>query len=325
MAGSLGKPSAGPYLVGMTNDTDAWLERRRLARRLNWWRLVAVLAVVVAALGALYWGDPGNVIRRHQAHVARLEINGVIAENDWWMEKLHEAATDDRVKALIIHINSPGGSTYGGEALFQAIRKVSERKPVVSVIGTLGASAGYMIAVAGDQVLARETSLTGSIGVLFQTAEFSKLMEKIGVSAETIVSGPLKAEPNPTRPMSPEGRAQIQRMVQETHVWFVNLVAERRNLPSETVARLADGRVYSGRAALENRLIDGLGGLAEARDWLARNRGIAAELPLHDIPSEPPTGWLDGVGSRTFASLIGKSLFSERLKLDGLVSLWHPE
>lgn len=309
----------------MSNDTDAWLERRRLARRLNWWRFVAVLAVVVAALGALYWIDPGNVIRRHQAHVARLEINGVIAENDWWMEKLHEAATDDRVRAVIIHVNSPGGSTYGGEALFQAIRGVSEHKPVVSVIGTLGASAGYMIAIAADQVLARETSLTGSIGVLFQTAEFSKLMEKIGVSAETIVSGPLKDQPNPTRPMSPEGRAQIQRMVLETHAWFVKLVAERRNLPVETVAGLADGRVYSGRAALENRLIDDLGGLAEARDWLAQNRGIALELPLHDIPSEPPTGWLDGVGGGALAGLIGKSLFSERLKLDGLVSLWHPE
>ncbi|MFN4309772.1 MAG: signal peptide peptidase SppA [Ferrovibrio sp.] len=309
----------------MSNDTDAWLERRRLARRLNWWRFVAVLAVMVAALGAFYWVDPGNVIRRHQAHVARLEISGVIAENDWWMEKLQEAAEDDRVRALIVHVNSPGGSTYGGEALFGAIRRVAEEKPVVSVIGTLGASAGYMIAIAGDQVLARETSLTGSIGVLFQTAEFSKLMEKIGVSAETIVSGPLKDQPNPTRPMSPEGRAQIQRMVQETHAWFVKLVAERRNLPVETVSRLADGRVYSGRIALESGLIDGLGGLAEARDWLARNRGIAAELPLRDIPSEPPTGLLDGVGSRAMSAFFGKSLFSERLKLDGLISLWHPE
>jgi protease-4 len=309
----------------MSTDTDAWLERRALARRLLRWRIAAVLALLVLALIGLYRLDPGNLLAKRQAHVARLEISGVIAENDWWMEKLDEAAEDDRIQAVILHINSPGGSTYGGEALFQAIRKLAAHKPVVSVIGTLGASAGYMIAIAGDHVLARETSLTGSIGVLFQTAEFSKLMEKVGVSAETITSGPLKAEPNPTRPMTAAGRAQIQSMVDETHAWFVDLVASRRDLPREQVARLADGRVYSGRAALENKLIDGLGGLAEARDWLAQSRGVPAGLPLRDIPPDPPTGLLDGLGSRTFATLLGKSLFSERLRLDGLVSLWHPE
>lgn len=309
----------------MSTDTDAWLERRALARRVARWRVIAVLAVLALVLIGLYRLDPGNLLAHRQAHVARLEISGVIAENDWWMEKLAEAAEDDRVEALILHINSPGGSTYGGEALFKAIRKVSEHKPVVSVIGTLGASAGYMIAIAGDHVLARETSLTGSIGVLFQTAEFSKLMEKVGVSSETITSGDLKAEPNPTRPMSPAGRAQIQSMVNETHAWFVDLVASRRDLPREEVARLADGRVYSGRAALQNRLIDDLGGLSEARQWLAQSRGISPALPLRDIPPDPPAGMLDGLGSRTFAALFGKSLFSERLRLDGLVSLWHPE
>ncbi|PJI37633.1 signal peptide peptidase SppA [Ferrovibrio sp.] len=309
----------------MSSDTDAWLERRTLARRATRWRIVAVLALLVLALIGLWRLDPGNLIAQRQVHVARLEISGVIAENDWWLEKLKEAGEDDRVRAVILYINSPGGSTYGGEALFQAVRQLSEQKPVVSVIGTLGASAGYMVAIAGDYVLARETSLTGSIGVLFQTAEFSKLMEKVGVSAETITSGPLKAEPNPTRPMSPAGRAQIQNMVNETHAWFVDLVASRRDLPRDEVAKLADGRVYSGRAALQSRLIDGLGGVAEARDWLARTHRIPADLPLRDIPSEPPAGLLDGLGSRTFATLVGKSLIPERLRLDGLTSLWHPD
>lgn len=309
----------------MSTDTDAWLERRSLARRATRWRIVAVLALLVIALIGLYRLDPGNLIAQRQVHVARLEISGVIAENDWWLEKLQDAGEDDRVRAVILHINSPGGSTYGGEALFQAIRKLSERKPVVSVIGTLGASAGYMVAIAGDYVLARETSLTGSIGVLFQTAEFSKLMEKVGVSSETITSGPLKAEPNPTRPMSPAGRAQIQSMVNETHTWFVDLVASRRDLPREDVAKLADGRVYSGRAALQSRLIDGLGGVAEAREWLARTHQIPLALPLRDIPPEPPVGMLEGLGSRTFDALLGKSLIPERLRLDGLVSLWHPD
>lgn len=309
----------------MSFDTDAWLERRKLARRVNFWRFIAVLAVVAGAIGLLYWIDPGQVIQRRQDHVAHLEIGGIIAENDWWMEKLREIAEDDRSKALILYVNSPGGSTFGGEALFVATRKVAERKPVVAVIGTLGASAGYMTAIAADRVYARETSLTGSIGVLFQTAEFSKLMEKLGIGAESIASGPLKDQPSPIKPLSPEGRAQIQRMVMETYDWFVNLVASRRNLPREQVLALADGRVFSGRAALEHGLIDALGGVEEAREWLAQNHGISTQLPLREVPPERPRDGWGGLAGRAFSALFGKSLFPERLRLDGLISLWHPE
>lgn len=309
----------------MPFDTDAWLERRKLARRVNFWRFVAVLAVVAGVIGLLYWVDPGQVIQRRQDHVARLEIGGIIAENDWWMEKLKEVEEDDRAKALILYVNSPGGSTFGGEALYVAARKVAERKPVVAVIGTLGASAGYMTAIAADRVYARETSLTGSIGVLFQTAEFSKLMEKLGIGAESIASGPLKDQPSPVKPLTPEGRAQIQRMVMETYDWFVRLVAERRQLPRERVMALADGRVYSGRAALENGLIDALGGVEEAREWLAQTHGISTNLPLRDLPPERPRDSWEGLAGQAFAALFGKSLFPERLRLDGLISLWHPE
>ncbi|WP_370154383.1 signal peptide peptidase SppA [Ferrovibrio sp.] len=309
----------------MSFDTDAWLERRKLARRLNWWRLVAVLALLAVGLGALWWIDPGNVIARRQDHVARLEIAGLIAENPWWAEKLQEAAEDDHVKALIVYVNSPGGSTYGGEQLYTGIRRVAETKPVVAVIGTMGASAGYMTAIAADRVFARETSLTGSIGVLFQTAEFSELLGKLGVSAESIASGPLKDQPSPIKPLSPEGREQLRRMVMETYDWFVGLVAERRQLPPEQVRVLADGRVYSGRTALNHGLIDELGSIAEARRWLAESKAISDDLPLQDIPSEPPIDGWRGMAGQAFSALFGKSLFPERLRLDGLVSLWHPE
>lgn len=322
---ALGIFPARAYLVAMSFDTDAWLERRKLARRLNWWRFLAVIALLAGGLGLFYWVDPGNVIQARQDHVARLEIAGVITENEWWMQQLQDAAEDDRTKALVIYVNSPGGSTFGGEALYVGIRRVAEKKPVVAVIGTLGASAGYMTAVAADRVFARETSLTGSIGVLFQTAEFSQLMEKLGVSAESIASGPLKDQPSPIKPLSEAGRTQLQRMVMETYDWFVDLVAERRRMPRGKVVELADGRVYSGRAAVDNGLIDALGGLAEARAWLAASHGIPADLPLQDLPPEPPADSWSGLTGRAFSALFGKSLFPERLRLDGLVSLWHPE
>lgn len=309
----------------MTLDTDALLERRRLSRSRGWWRALAVIALLALGLWGLWAIDPGNVIRSRQVHVARIDISGVIMENDWWQDKLAEAAEDERVRALIVRVNSPGGSTYGGEALYAALRKVAAEKPVVAVIGTLGASAGYMAAVAADRVYARETSLTGSIGVLFQTAEFSKLLEKVGVGAESIASGALKDEPSPIKPLSPAGREQIRRMVTETHEWFVSLVAERRALPRETVAKLADGRVYSGRTARELGLVDGLGGEAEALEWLRAEHRIPASIPVRDIPAEPPaSAFADMLGS-TARGLLGKTLIGERLRLDGLVSVWHPD
>lgn len=309
----------------MTLDTDALLERRRLSRSRSWWRALAVIALLALGLWGLWAVDPGHVISSRQVHVARIDISGVIMENDWWQDRLAEAAEDERVRALIVRINSPGGSTYGGEALYAALRKVAAEKPVVAVIGTLGASAGYMAAVAADRVYARETSLTGSIGVLFQTAEFSKLLEKVGVGAESIASGALKDEPSPIKPLSPAGREQIRRMVTETHEWFVSLVAERRALPREAVAKLADGRVYSGRTARELGLVDGLGGEAEALAWLRAEHRIPASLPVRDIPAEPPaSAFADMLGS-TARGLLGKTLIGERLRLDGLVSVWHPD
>lgn len=303
----------------MAFDTDALLDRRRLKRRLYLWRGVALLAVLGALFALAAAWDDGAWGGRD--HIARLNIDGVIGEDQWLDKALREVAEDDTARALIVRINSPGGSTFGGEALYTNLRRVAAKKPVVAVIGTLGASAGYLIALAGDRIYARETTITGSIGVIFQTAEFSKLMEKLGVSAESITSGALKDEPSMTRPMSPEGRRAIKALVDETHAWFVNLVAERRKLPRETVATLADGRVYSGRAALDYKLIDALGGETEAIRWLEQNRALPKELRIHAVKVGPPSRFFDDLGSRLFRKIV----LSERLSLDGLVSVWHAD
>jgi protease-4 len=304
----------------MPLDADALIDRRRLKRQLALWRLIGVVALVAVALLAI--GKVTGVTQR--SHVARLTVAGFIGEDTARDAAVEKLVKDASVKALIVQINSPGGTTTGSEALFLQLRRVAERKPVVATIGTLGASGGYIVALGADRVYARESSLTGSIGVLMQTAEFSGLLEKLGVSAEILTTGKLKGEPSMTRPLSPEGRAALAELIQDSHKWFVGLVKTRRDLPQEEAERLADGRVFTGRQAIASKLVDALGGEREARLWLATEKGVSDSLPVSEvrIEKEDEPWWRSAVSSA--ATAFGKTLIPERLTLDGLLALWHP-
>ncbi len=303
----------------MALDAEALIERRRLRRRLRLWRVAAVVLAVAAAVGAVYAWDPdGAWLER--PHVARISVSGVIAENRRLDEALADVRDDPKARALILRIDSPGGSTYGGEALYRQLRRVSEKKPVIAVIGTLGASAGYLAAVAADRIYAGDTSLTGSIGVIIQSAEMSGLLEKIGVTAETVKAGALKDQPSLTRPLDEAGRRALQALVDDTHNWFIDRVAERRALPREQVVELADGRVYNGQRAQALKLVDEIGAETEARAWLAAQKNVARSLPVYDYDYSAKRGVL----TESALALFGKSLIPERLTLDGLVSVWQP-
>jgi protease-4 len=304
----------------MPLDADTLIDRRRLKRQLALWRVVGVVALAGMALLAL--GRLTGLGER--THLARLTVHGFIAEDTARDAAVEKVIKDARVKALIVHVNSPGGTTAGSEALFLQLRRAAEKKPVVATIGTLGASGGYIVALAADRVYARESSLTGSIGVLMQTAEFSGLLEKLGVTAEILSTGKLKGEPSMVKPLSPEGRAAFAELIQDSHRWFVGLVKSRRDLPQEEAERLADGRVFTGRQAVAVKLVDALGGEREARQWLAAERGISADLPVSDvkIEKEDEPWWRSAVSAA--ADALGKTLIPERLTLDGLLALWHP-
>ena len=304
----------------MPLDADALLDRCRLKRHLAAWRLIGVVALV--GLGLLALSKATGLGERN--HIARLSITGLITEDRDRDEAVEKLIKDDRVKALIVRINSPGGTTAGSEALFLQLRRASERKPVVATIGTLGASGGYIVALGADRVFARETSLTGSIGVLMQTAEVSGLLDKLGVTSEVLTTGKLKGEPSMVRPLSPEGRTALNELLQDSYRWFVGLVKTRRGLAQEEAERLADGRVFTGRQAIAAKLIDAIGGEREARSWLAKEHGIAESLPVNDVEIErDDDSWLRSSTS-TALGAFGKVLLPERLTLDGLMALWHP-
>ncbi len=300
----------------MSLDADRIVDRRRLKRRLTFWRLTAVAALVLAAVA--FAGTLDGVVEKD--HVARLKVEGLILDDTWRDKALAELAGNDNIKALIVRIDSPGGTVVGGEALYKSILAVSKKKPVVAVLGGTAASAAYMAAVAAERIFARESTVTGSIGVIMQTTDITGLLDILGVKPETIKSRPLKAQPNPLEPMTEEARKAVKSVILDMYAMFVDLVSERRGMPRDRVLTLADGRIYSGRQAVANGLVDAIGGEDAARRWLEKAYKVDTSLPLEDMDiSHDEEVWRNFIGGA-----LGKALFSERLRLDGLLSLWQP-
>ena len=320
----------------MTLDADSITAKRRLRRSLAFWRILAVLAMAAAVLALLVTETPGvGGISKRADHVARVKINGLITGDEKTLELLEEIEKADRVKAVLVRIDSPGGTTAGSEALYLSLRQIGEKKPVVAVMDTVAASGGYITAIAADHIVARGNTITGSVGVLFQWAQVQELLDSLGIEMESIKSGELKAEPNFFEPMSDRAREVTEEMVNESFRWFVDLVVARRKLSPAEVRLISDGRVFTGRQAVSARLVDEIGGEDKARDWLAANRGIDRDLEVVDW--EVATGFGEGglgfavaravlraLGFGEGSWLLEKIAAQERLRLDGLVSVWHP-
>lgn len=300
----------------MSFDPDALLDRRRLKRRLRVWQAVTLLVAVVAVLAFLH--EQGDLFRGER--IARIHIDGVIVRDESRSRTLARLAADDGVRGVIVHVDSPGGTVVGGEDLYNDLRAIAEEKPVAAVMGTVATSAAYMTAIAADRLFAREGSVTGSIGVILQTANVNELLARLGIEPITIKSTALKGVPSPIEPLTPEGRAATEQVVLDLYGLFVDLVSERRPLDASAVRLLADGRVFAGRQAVENGLIDAIGDEDAAIDWMVRERDLPAGLPVETVRTAPDEDSL----LELLSGLTGKSLFSNALTLDGLVSLWQP-
>ena len=302
----------------MSLDADLLIDRRRLKRRISLWRALAVVATIGALAAILGVASPPGLAGR--AHVARLTVQGFIADDRRIAEALERALGDDTVRGLIVAIDSGGGSVAGGEALHRAIARFAERKPVVAVMGGTAASAAYMAALPANRIFARDSTLTGSIGVLLQSFDASELMERLGVRQQTLASGPLKGQPSPFQPLTDEARAALTQVVADLHGQFVGMVVAGRRMEEARVRELATGRVFTGREAVTLGLVDAIGAEREARAWLAAERAIPAETPVRDLAVG---GSAERLLSRTLRSFI-KSLISEWLGVDGPLALWQP-
>ena len=250
------------------------------------------------------------------------------------IELLDKVGKSDQVKAVILDINSPGGTTTGGEAMYDAVRRLAEKKPVVAVCGTLATSAAYIVALATDRIFVYGNTITGSVGVIFQWADVTELLHTLGVKVEEVKSGPLKAVPNPFEPTDEKGRALAAEMVQEAKVWFVDLVAERRKIDPASVPGLTDGRIYSGRQAVELKLVDQIGDEKAAKSWLQEERNVPPGPQDRRLEAEGRKRRPFGLAvrlDRLFCSEFPLTTFCpysvksrNHLSLTVLFRVWHP-
>lgn len=264
-------------------------------------------------------------------HIAKVRIEGTITEDEDLLETLRKVRESSSVRGVILSIDSPGGTTAGGEAIYDEVRLLAQKKPVVAQVGTLAASAGYMIASAADHIVARKSSIVGSIGVLVQFPDLTGLMDKVGIKLEEVKSSPLKAEPSPFNPTTEDERAMIRRMILDSYDWFLGIVEDRRPLSRAEVTALADGSVFTGRQALDRKLVDSLGGEREAIAWLG-TKGVDEKLRV--VEWEPKDTGSGLFFFKSLARMLGlpeyggdllHELGADRIFLDGLLSVWHPE
>jgi protease-4 len=314
----------------MSFDPDVVVKHLELRKSRRRWRWIAGVALALLLVGLISKFADTGVPR--EDHVARVFVTGLITGDDPQLQLIRDLREAPQVKAMILRINSPGGTTAGSEALYEELRSFAAKKPMVAVMDTVAASGGYIAALSADHIVARGNTITGSIGVIFSYPEVSVLLNSLGVKMEELKSGELKAEPSPYKPASEKAKAVSMAMVQDGFEWFKGLVSSRRNMSAERTSTLADGRVYTGRQALKEGLIDAIGSEDTGKLWLMdvltkRDAATPAELPV--ITRKPPE-------AAKFGLPLGKALLgvfgldgllelAATAKLDGMLVLWHPE
>jgi len=220
--------------------------------------------------------------------IGLVEVKGLIIDPLETVKQLHDFGKDDKVKSVVVRIDSPGGVVGPSQEIWSAVKRLKEKKPVVVSMGSVAASGGYYIAVPATLIYANPGTITGSIGVLMKFSNLEGLMDKVGMKSFTLKTGKFKDVGSPSRSMSLEEKEMLQSVIESTHSQFVSAVAEGRRLPETKVREIADGRIFSGEQALANKLIDRLGTLQDAVEEAGRLGGIAGEPDVIKPPKKKP-------------------------------------
>ncbi|MFK7760604.1 MAG: signal peptide peptidase SppA [Candidatus Midichloriaceae bacterium] len=252
---------------------DYIIDRYKLKNSVNKWKFIALILFLIASFTIFYHkGDSVSGIKSD--YIASIDITGMLMQNKETIKSLNKIANDSNIKAVLVNINSSGGTGVGGESLYREFRKIAEKKPIVASIGEIGASAAYMAAIGTDRIYAYDISLVGSIGVIIMNIEVSELAKKHGINLELIKSSPLKGIPNYFEKLNGQQKEYIQSLVNESNKFFIELVKKRRSLSEDDLKKVSDGRIFTGSKANKLKLIDQIGDGADAVKWLQSKENL---------------------------------------------------
>ncbi len=251
---------------------------------------IFVFFLVLAVAVASFMGRPANFALGEKIGV--IEVFGPIVDSRQIIEQLHDFRDNDNVKALVLRIDSPGGGVGPSQEIHDEVKAFDAVKPVVVSMGSVAASGGYYIAAAAREIIANPGTITGSIGVIMEFANFQELLDKIGLSSVVVKSGEFKDIGSPTRQMTAAEREILQNLIDDVHSQFVASVAAGRQMDEALVASIADGRIFSGHRAMQLGLVDRMGNLEVAILRAAELAGIDGEPNVVYPPSKKP-GFID--------------------------------
>ena len=256
--------------------------------RLWLWILVGATAFFVlllsvfALVGLAMRGSHGGEFAGFGDKIGVIDVEGVILDPRTVVKQLREFRRDDSIRAIILHVNTPGGGAAASQEIYSEVRRIRDekKKKIVASIETLGASGGYYISSATEKIYADPASIVGSIGVISQWVNYEDLLKWAKLKDVTFKAGALKDTGNPARPMTPEEKAYFQSLINDMHGQFISAVAEGRKLKMDDVKKLADGRVWTGQQALPLKLVDQIGDFRVAVEETAKAVGIKGEPTL---------------------------------------------
>lgn len=276
----------------MNISPDYLIERKRNKFQLAKWKIICLLlisAIIFIVGNKIFTNKNISYLSKDMSgdYIANILLEEIIYDDLSRVKKLEKIAVDKNVKAVIIHINSPGGSVVGSEMLYNSFRKIAKNKPVVVVMDSVAASGGYLIALGGDYIIAHNGTITGSIGVLMEMPEITELAERVGIKFNHFKSNPLKANPSFTEKLNSEAEKAVMDNTYDVYDYFTELVSKRRNLDLDFVRKIADGRVYSAKLAMQYKLIDEIGNEDSAIKWLEEKKDIPKNLKILEIKLNP--------------------------------------
>ncbi len=248
--------------------------------------LFSITAIFFAGMAALIFGGSvfikssvsSVVSSSSDGNVGVVELTGVITSSKKVIEQIKAFKENSSIKAIVLRVNSPGGGVGPSQEIYREIVKTRKIKKVIASFGSVAASGGYYAAAASDGIMADPGTITGSLGVIMEYANFQEIMKKIGLAPIVIKSGKFKDMGSPVRPIKDEEKKILQGVADEIHIQFIKDVAKGRGIKQDKIAKIADGRIYTGEKAMKIGLVDKLGNLDDAIDWAGKLGGVKGKI-----------------------------------------------